>query len=135
MFKITTRSRYGMAALLEMAGKHVHRPLVVREIAAQIHVSATYLEQLLNRLMRAGLVRAVRGQKGGYMLAHPPEEIMLIDILQALEGPLEIAKDLPPDDLMSSYFQEVEESIRRVLNVSLADVIACEQSRSVMFYI
>jgi Rrf2 family transcriptional regulator, cysteine metabolism repressor len=135
MLRITTRSKYGMAALFEWARKHVHKPLVVREIAAKINVSPTYLEQLLNRLTRAGLVRAIRGQNGGYMLAHPPEEIMLIDILQALEGPLEIAKDLPPDDITLSYFQEVDENIRRVLDVSLSAVIAREQSQRVMFYI
>ena len=135
MFSFTTRSRYGLSAVLEMASHYGNAPLQVREIATKQNISAQYLEQLLGRLARPGLIKAVRGQKGGFVLARPPQEISLIEVLEALEGPLAIAASMPQDDVMINYAIQTETAIRRVLDVSLADVLAQQRSRAVMFHI
>ena len=135
MFSFTTRSRYGLSAVLEMANHYGNAPLQVREIAAKHKISPQYLEQLLGRLTKPGLIRAVRGQKGGFVLARPPQEISLIEVLEALEGPLAIADSMPQDDVMMNYARQVEATIRRVLDVSLADVLAQQRSCAVMFHI
>ena len=77
----------------------------------------------------------MRGQKGGFVLARPPQEISLIEVLEALEGPLAIADSMPQDDVMIKYAIQAEATIRRVLDVSLADVLAQQRSCAVMFHI
>jgi len=64
------------------------RPLRSKEIADTIHASETHLSKVLQRLARAGLVRSTRGPKGGFVLADDPEAISLLDIFEAIEGPL-----------------------------------------------
>jgi Rrf2 family protein len=135
MFSFTTKSRYGLSAILEMANNYGNTPLQVREIAAKHKISAQYLEQVLGRLAKPGFIRAVRGQKGGFVLARPPHEIFLIDVLEALEGPLAIVESLPQDDVIANYAVLAEGAIRRVLEVSLAEVMAQQRSRAVMFHI
>ena len=86
--KLSTRSRYGMRAVLELASGYGEGPMQIRQIAQQQGLSAKYLEQLIAVLKSAGLVRSVRGPKGGYMLTRPPKELKLSEIFSVLEGPL-----------------------------------------------
>ncbi|MCB2186062.1 MAG: Rrf2 family transcriptional regulator [Deltaproteobacteria bacterium] len=86
--KLSTRGRYGVRAMLELA-MHVGKgPVPLRDLASRQEISAKYLEQLLIPLKGAGLVKSVRGARGGYMLAADPREINLYDIVRSLEGPL-----------------------------------------------
>ena len=78
MFALTTKTRYSLSALLEMARHYGGGLLQVKDIAGRHDISQQYLEQLLNRLIHAGLVRAVRGKNGGYALAHPPTQMTLL---------------------------------------------------------
>jgi Rrf2 family protein len=66
-------------------------PVMTKEIAEKQNLPVTYLEQLMLTLRKAGLVNATRGAKGGYVLARDPKEIPLIEIVEVLEGPLDIA--------------------------------------------
>lgn len=135
MFSFTTRSRYGLSAILEMANHYGNAPLQVREIASKHKISPQYLEQLLGRLTKPGLIRALRGQKGGFVLARTPQEISLIEVLEALEGPLAIADSMPQDNVLINYATQAEAKIRHVMDVSLADVLAQQRSSAVMFHI
>ena len=135
MFAFTTKSRYGLSAILEMAKNYGRGPLQVREIAARHGISAQYLEQLLGRLVKPGLIKAVRGQKGGFVLARAPQKIALIDVLEALEGPLAIAQSLAPDDPIVEYAREAEVTLRNVLDVPLSEVLAQQEARALMFHI
>lgn len=85
---ITTKGRYGTKALFELALRHGEGPVALRTIAQAQNLSEHYLEQLFGTLRRAGLVKSIRGAQGGYVLARPPEEISVGDILRALEGPI-----------------------------------------------
>ena len=86
--KLSTKGRYGLRALLELAQYHANGPLPLKSIARSQEISAKYLEQLFMPLKGAGLVKSVRGSQGGYTLAKQPHEINLYDILSALEGGL-----------------------------------------------
>lgn len=82
--RISTRSRYGLRAMIDIARKP-NEPTTCEEIADCESVSKKYLDGILGRLRRAGLVRSVKGQGGGYMLARSAREISVRDILRPLE--------------------------------------------------
>jgi Rrf2 family cysteine metabolism transcriptional repressor len=94
--KLSTRTRYGTRALLELALHKDEGPIFLREIARQQQLSLSYLEQLISPLVAAGIVRSVKGPKGGVSLAKEPEEINLGDVMHLLEGntaPVECVAD------------------------------------------
>ena len=84
--KLSTKGRYGMRAMLDLALQSGTEPVLIKDISKRQEVSDLYLQQLFNRLKTAGLVRSTRGPKGGFMLTKPPSQISLADILQAMEG-------------------------------------------------
>jgi len=86
--KLSTRGRYGVRAMLELAMSAGKGPVPLRDLASRQEISAKYLEQLLIPLKSAGLVKSVRGARGGYLLAREPELISLYDVVRSLEGPL-----------------------------------------------
>jgi Rrf2 family cysteine metabolism transcriptional repressor len=135
MFAFTTKSRYGLSAILEMAKNHGNGPLQVKEIAGRHDISPQYLEQLMTRLVKHGLVHAVRGQKGGFVLSRPPQEIALIEILEALEGRLALVDSTSPESPLGEYAAQAESALRQMLNVPLTDVLARHESRAMMFHI
>lgn len=86
--KLSTRTRYGIRAVLELAENYGNGPLQLKIIAQRQKISVKYLEQLMAVLRSAGFVRSIRGSKGGYLLAKAPEQIKLSDIFHCLEGPV-----------------------------------------------
>jgi len=85
---ISTRGRYGVKAMLELALNSSEDSVPVKSIAERRNIPGKYLEQVLSALRKAGLVKSLRGPTGGYMLAKPAEQITVGDILRALEGDL-----------------------------------------------
>lgn len=83
--KISTRMRYGMRALCELAA---HYPIHVslQQIASCQDLSIKYLEQIMSRLRAGGVVKAATGMHGGYVLTHEPERVKVIDAYRSLEG-------------------------------------------------
>jgi Rrf2 family protein len=90
--KLSTRSVYGMRAMLALADHYREGFLIVKDIAEQQNLPATYLEQLMVPLRKAGLVSAIRGAHGGYTLARSPHDITIAEIVAVLEGPLELVE-------------------------------------------
>jgi len=86
--KLSTRTRYGMRAILELAENYGRGPLQLRIIARDQEVSVKYLEQLMAILKSAGIVRSIRGSRGGFVLAKPPGQIRVSDCFNCLEGPV-----------------------------------------------
>lgn len=84
--KLSTRTRYGARAMLDLALDYGKGPISSKEIAERQNLSQKYLENLMTTLRSAGLIRSVRGPQGGHVLASPPEEITLRAIFEALEG-------------------------------------------------
>lgn len=88
MLRVSTKGRYGVRAMLELAIGYGDGPILMSTISENQEVSRKYLYALLSSLKAAGLVRSVRGTGGGYVLARNPSEITLGDIIRALEGSL-----------------------------------------------
>ncbi|HVV49669.1 MAG TPA: Rrf2 family transcriptional regulator [Polyangia bacterium] len=87
--RVTTRTRYAIRALYDLAFHRQGEATQAKEIAEAQKIPLRFLEQILQDLRRAGLVEARRGPRGGYALARPPAEISLADVLRAVRGPLE----------------------------------------------
>lgn len=83
--RMSTRGRYGVRAMLDLAMAGGNGPVSLKEIASRQEISIDYLEQLLRKLRKASLVRSVRGPRGGFLLARAPKDICLWDIVAALE--------------------------------------------------
>lgn len=92
--KLSTRARYGLRALIDMGLYCENEAVSIQSIANRQNISESYLEQLMARLKKAGLVESTRGACGGYRFGRPVENISVGDILRVLEGSLE-AVDCP----------------------------------------
>ena len=88
--KISTKGRYGLRILIDLAIHDQNKPRLVRDIAESQQISEKYISRLIIDLRRARLVRSVRGVKGGFFLARSPNEITLLDILETMEGTISI---------------------------------------------
>lgn len=84
--------------MFEIAKSSADRPVTIKEISERQDVSVPYLEQILNKLRRAGIIKSVKGPGGGYMLARAPENISIASILNELEGPVALTSCLDPDE-------------------------------------
>ncbi|ACA60059.1 RrF2 family transcriptional regulator [Candidatus Desulforudis audaxviator] len=82
--RVSTRVRYGTRALVDIAEHHGNGPVCLRDIARRQKVSQPYLEQLILLLKAAGLVRSIRGARGGFVLARDPAEISMIEVMTTL---------------------------------------------------
>jgi Rrf2 family cysteine metabolism transcriptional repressor len=131
--KLSTRTRYGVRAILELAENHGKGPLQIKIIAHRQDISAKYLEQLMAILKSAGLVRSFRGSKGGYLLAKGPNRIKLSDVFNALEGPSAITVEClenendcarAADCVARQLWAEVEAAVENVLqSMTLQDLV------------
>jgi Rrf2 family protein len=88
--KLSTKSRYGLRAMLRLAMHYQNNPVQLREIADEEDISVKYLEHLISSLKAAGLVRAIRGARGGYVLTESPAKISLLEIVECLEGKISL---------------------------------------------
>ena len=87
--KLSTKGRYGLRALIDLARYSEMEPVSISCIAERQNLSERYLEQLMSLLKKAGLIKSIRGAGGGYVLAKDAGEISVGDVLRALEGSLE----------------------------------------------
>lgn len=87
--KITTKGRYGLRALIDLATYSEIEPVSINSISARQGISERYLEQLMTLLKKAGIIKSIRGAGGGYVLAKDTSDISVGDVLRALEGSLE----------------------------------------------
>jgi Rrf2 family protein len=132
-----------MRAILELALEYGKAPLQIKTIADREDISNKYLEQLIAMLKSAGLVRSIRGPRGGYLLAKPPAEIPLKDVFVTLEGPMVSAEclDHPEfcprcmDCVTRDVWQSLQNAIEGVLeSVTLADLVEKTKSSNESSY-
>ena len=138
--KISTKGRYGLTIMMELAEKYGEGPTSLKSIAEKNNLSEHYLEQLIAPLRNAGLVKSVRGAYGGYVLSKKPEEISAGDIIRVLEGPISPVDFEEEDDpAKRDLWIRIRDSIAQVLDsTTLASLINYQddgQHDSYMFYI
>lgn len=85
---MTRQSDYGVRAILHLANLPFGEVVQTKEIAAREEIPGKYLPSIIRTLARAGLIRTLRGNQGGVMLARPPEEVNLREVIEAVEGPI-----------------------------------------------
>ncbi|HMK56219.1 MAG TPA: Rrf2 family transcriptional regulator [Dissulfurispiraceae bacterium] len=98
MLRLSTKGQYGVRAMFEIARGYPDNPVTIRKISERQDVSVAYLEQILNKLRKAGLIKSVKGPGGGYLLSRKPDNISIAAILNELEGPVAITSCLNPDE-------------------------------------
>lgn len=138
--KISTKGRYGLTIMMELARNIGGKPLSLKSIAKTNELSEHYLEQLVSPLRNAGLVKSIRGAYGGYVLASPPAEITAGDIIRVLEGPISpVEFEEEEDPAKRHLWLRIRDSITEVLDsTTLEDLIQYQDEGmedNYMFYI
>jgi len=87
--RLTTKGRFAVTAMLDLALRHQHGPVTLAGIGQRQSISLSYLEQLFGKLRRHALVESVRGPGGGYCLARPSDKVSVADIILAVDEPLD----------------------------------------------
>jgi Rrf2 family iron-sulfur cluster assembly transcriptional regulator len=132
---LSTKGRYAVMAMTDLAGRQADRAVTLADIAARQEISLSYLEQLFARLRRRGLVKSTRGPGGGYRLARPATDTKIIDIVLAVDEPLHATRcgaharlgcmakgeRCLTHDLWAEMGKQVQDYLA---SVSLADVLA-----------
>jgi len=86
--RLSTRGYYGLKAMFDLAQNYGSHPVTLKSVAERQRLSESYLEQLIAKLRKAGLVKSFRGARGGYILAREPVRITVGDVVRVLEGPI-----------------------------------------------
>lgn len=92
--KLSTKGRYGVKAMVDLAIHYGGEPVSIKSISERQGISEYYLEQLFSPLRKSGLINSIRGAQGGYVLSTVPKEITVAQIMEVLEGPIEISNCL-----------------------------------------
>jgi Rrf2 family protein len=131
--KITTKGRYALRLLLEVALHQHQGPVTLSDIAARQKISQPYLWHVVTPLTAAGILRVKRGSQGGYVLARKPSEISIRDIVNVLEGSVTFVADQKVEEknrnsvymITHKAWIEVENKIAEVLSgITLEDLLA-----------
>jgi Rrf2 family protein len=131
--KVSTKGRYAMRLMLDMAQHGGVEPVSIKDIAARQEVSDKYLEQIVSVLNKAGFVRSIRGSQGGYQLAKPPEWYTVGKILRLTEGSMApvacLEEEINPCGRQRGcttriIWKKLDESIKSVIDtITLADLL------------
>lgn len=131
--KLSTKGRYGVKAMFELALHFGEEPVSIKTIAEKQDISDYYLEQLFAGLRRAKLIKSIRGAQGGYILSRHPKDITVAEILNVLEGPIEISECLNDEEAVCKranccvtrlLWQKVSDSVNQVVNsITLQDMV------------
>ena len=120
MLAITSKSPYAVRALTELARVGAAGPVPIGEIARRRDIPVQFLEGMFATLRRAGILQSQRGVKGGYLFARPPQEVTVLDVVEALEGALD--GDLSgADPIWSEAVEALSERLRATTIAELAE--------------
>lgn len=138
--KISTKGRYGLTIMIELAKKHGEGPLSLKTIAQTNDLSEHYLEQLIAPLRNAGLVKSIRGAYGGYVLGDEPSKITSGDIIRVLEGPISPVEGIEDEEpAKRELWIRIRDAVKDVLdNTTLEDLASHSEdgeTDAYMFYI
>jgi len=130
--KISTKGRYALRLMLDLAINNTGEYIPIKRIAERQEISEKYLEQIITQISRAGFVRSVRGSQGGYQLANPPAEYTVGMILRLMEGELSPVACLDEPGscdradrcVTVDVWRQIKDAIENVVdNITLADLV------------
>ncbi len=120
MALISTKGMYGLSAMYELSLVKSDKPMQIKNISQNAGIPQNYLEQLLVILRRANLVISVRGAHGGYFLAQSADDILIKDILIALEGNLNIVEADISNPVLKLFYDESNAQLKSIFNIPLS---------------
>ncbi len=135
--RLSARGEYGVRAMVRLALNYREEPVPLSKIALSEDISQQFLEQIFSTLRKGGLINSVRGARGGYTLALPPDKICVGDIIRALEGPIApvdcVSEEAGGDEclcgrteecLVRNVWEQLRDRINEVLdNITLYDML------------
>lgn len=129
--KLSTKGRYGVKAMVDLAINYGKEPVSIKSISERQKISEYYLEQLFSSLRKSGLIKSVRGASGGYILDKEPKDITVYEVLEVLEGPIEISNCLEDGSCNNIdccatriVWKKIKESIDSVTtSITLQDIV------------
>ncbi len=130
--KISTKGRYGLRILLDLALHGSGHPRMIRDIAESQQISEKYISRLIINLRQAGLVRSVRGAGGGYFLARKPESVSILEVIEVMEGPLALIDCVGRDDKCVRSQDCIAREAWTELNAGIKDVFSGMTIRNVL---
>jgi len=137
--KLSTRGRYGVRLMLDIALHCAEGPVSLRAISKRQDITEKYLWHLINPLKSAGLIESIRGAHGGYVLAKPLSDISIKEIVHSLEGPLTLVECVEKPGGCSKYqscvardvWKEVADKISEILeSITLKDIVEKHHNKS-----
>lgn len=142
--KISTKGRYALRMMLDLAVHDTGEPVRIKDIAARQDISAKYLEQIISILVKAGYVKSVRGPQGGYRLTKKTKEYLLGDILRLTEGSLAPVECLSEDNpgcqreencAALIFWKKLDDAIRAVVDGYTLEDLAGWETRSGNYFV
>ncbi|WP_017414606.1 RrF2 family transcriptional regulator [Clostridium tunisiense] len=129
--KLSTKGRYGVKAMVDLAINYGKEPVSIKSISERQKISEYYLEQLFSSLRKSGLIKSVRGASGGYILDKEPKDITVYEVLEVLEGPIEISNCIEDGSCNNIdccatriVWKKIKESIDSVTtSITLQDIV------------
>lgn len=135
--KISTKGRYGLRVMLDLARHDGEQPRAIADICEAQKLSPKYVGRLVLELLKAGLILSVRGKRGGYRIKEMPKNISLLQIVETMEGPMSIVdctacpSNRSADCISREIWIEVNERIRNTLaSISLQDILNREAANA-----
>ena len=137
--KISTKGRYGLRILMDLAIHQSEKPRLIRDIAKSQQISEKYISRLVIALRKEGMIRSVRGVNGGFHIAMKPEDITLLDVIEVMEGPLSIVDcvkapkrcamhvNCAPREIWCKLNDEIRDLMRQT---TLADILESYKKQS-----
>ena len=139
--RVTARADYAVRAAVELVGAGPTTPRKAESLAVAQGIPLSFLENILNQLKSAGVVRSQRGPEGGWWLLRPPDELTVADVIRAVEGPLATVRGERPEHLtydgsaesLQQVWIALRANIRGVLeHVTLADIAGGKLPREIV---
>jgi len=129
--KLSTKGRYGVKAMVDLAINFGEEPVSIKSISERQNISEYYLEQLFSTLRKAELIKSIRGAQGGYILNRAPAEISIHEVIEVLEGPIEVSNCLEDEacnniDCCATrlLWKKIKDSIDSVTSsITLKDIV------------
>lgn len=146
--KISTKGRYGLRALVDLAANECSDPVSLSSVATRQKLSLNYMEQVFGILRKAGIVNSVKGPSGGYFLAKRPDDITVKEVLEALEGTFSIIdgdrgkmqQDAIQSAIESLVWSEIDQKVNsflagRTIGQLVKEYIQLDTQGQIMYYI
>lgn len=133
MLSISSKSKYGILAVLALAANHNQGLLQIKEISRLNNIPHQYLVQIFNLLVKADVIQSVRGKNGGYKIARSPALITTLEVLEILEGGIDFMNGPQvSSDIIHDLFNQAERDLRTSLEITFAELLNRQQKKNMV---